>query len=537
MQQETVARSDGPTIESLDQLIWVGDIPSIGAAQCPDRAAIIFADRGRQISYADLDRQSGAYAASLTKNGLVAGDRVAYLGRNNDAYMPVLFGSIRAQSVLVPLNWRLTAQELGFQISDSQAKFVFCDPDFIDTARQAVATLPHPPRLVPTEAVVGDGESLRDWLHVAPNQKKLKRTGDEVVLQLYTSGTTGRPKGVLVSHRALTLSRHGELSSPDFDHLGRGIVSLSAMPNFHIGGMSWMLMSLIRLGTVVLTADPSPANMLKLLREYQAEYSFIVPTVIRSIVDSLRAGGEPAPTMKGIFYGAMPMSESLLRESMELFGHCAFLQFFGMTEIAGSATYLAPRYHDPSQPTLLKSVGKPYPGMSLEIRGPDRQPLRHGEHGEVWIRSPTLMSGYWNLPEKTAEAVVDSWYASGDGGYLDENGFLYLTDRIKDMIVSGGENIYPIEVEEALRQHPAVLDAAVVGVPDAHWGERVAAVIELRPQNEVAEDELRGFVKQRLAGYKCPKTYRFVAALPRTSSGKVKRVDLRNELASNAVVG
>eukprot|EP00456_Euglypha_rotunda_P020294 TRINITY_DN17774_c2_g1_i2.p1 TRINITY_DN17774_c2_g1~~TRINITY_DN17774_c2_g1_i2.p1 ORF type:complete len:415 (-),score=69.89 TRINITY_DN17774_c2_g1_i2:19-1263(-) len=394
MQQEPAARTariDGPTLGQLDRLTWIGDIPAIGAAQCPRREAIIFADLGRRLNYFELDRQSGAYVASLEQRGIGAGDRVAYLGRNSDAYMPVFFGSIRAQVVLVPLNWRLTAQELAFQLSDSQAKLVFCDADFVDTVRQAIKSIATPPRIVPVEAAA-DSESLHEWLRISPSPSQLERTGDEIALQLYTSGTTGRPKGVLVSHRALSLSRHGELISSDFDHLGQGIISLSAMPNFHIGGMSWMLMSLIRLGTVVLTADPSPANMLKLLREHKAEYSFIVPTVIRSIVDSLHASGERAPPMKGIFYGAMPMSESLLRESMSLFGDCAFLQFFGMTEIAGSATYLSPIHHDPSRPKLLKSVGKPYPGMSLEIRGPDRKALRPGEHGEIWVRSPTLMS-------------------------------------------------------------------------------------------------------------------------------------------------
>ena len=233
-----------------------------------------------------------------------------------------------------------------------------------------------------------------------------------------------------------------------------------------------------------------------------------------------------------MFYGAMTIGAGLLRETMELLG-CSFGQFFGMTEITGAATFLPPRDHDPARPHLLASVGKAYPGMSIEIRAPDRRVCNAGEHGEIWIRSPTCMLGYWRLPEATQQAVVDGWYATGDGGYLDAEGYLYLTDRIKDMIVSGGENVYPAEVEEMLRTHPAVLEAACVGAPHPVWGESVTAIVELRPGRSATETELRDFSRAHIAGFKCPKQFLFLPTLPRTASGKVKRAELRRSLQQN----
>ncbi|MEC9359713.1 MAG: AMP-binding protein [Pseudomonadota bacterium] len=528
----TSSHIDGQQLDRLDDLIWIGDIPSIGVQRCPERDAVVFPDMGMRCTYSQLESSCNAFVAAMSELGLREGDRVAYLGRNSDLYLPVLFGAIRAGLTLVPLNWRLTVPELSYQLMDSNTRLLVSDRDFASAALEACRDINPAPTILWTESGE-DGTGLRERLSQIPASSfPLRRNPHQTILQLYTSGTTGRPKGVLISHRALSLSRHAERINPDFDHLGTGVVTLSAMPNFHIGGMSWVLMGLVRFGTVVLTADPGPANMLRLIREYRTEHSFIVPTVIRGIVNALIESGEPPPPIKGIFYGAMPMSESLLRESMNLFRDCAFVQFFGMTEIAGSATYLPPQGHDLARPELLKSVGKPYSGMSLEIRGPDRTSvLRPGEHGEIWIKSPTLMQGYWNQDEKTRQVIDGDWYASGDGGRINEDGYLFLTDRIKDMIVSGGENVYPAEVEEALRQHPSVLDVAVVAMPDPRWGEAVAAVVELRPGAELSEEDLRTFVRGRIAGYKCPKAIHFTEALPRTSSGKLKRAELRSQFS------
>ncbi len=528
MLQNDLAHVEGAPLSRTQELIWIADIPRIGSVRCPERTAILFAERAERVSYQALDQRSDAFGQMLIKMGIKAGQRIAYLGRNSDLFFPVLFGAIRAGVVLVPINWRLTAPEVAYQIRDSQSKLLICDPDLRPTAAQSIAGMQDPPVILSTESEEGSA-SLRETLAESASALSVPKDEAQVVLQLYTSGTTGNPKGVMISHYALSIARHCELSLAEFDFLAEGSVSLSAMPNFHVGGMSWVLMGLVRFGTVVLTADPSPANMLKLIREHRVESSFIVPTVIRAMVDELRTSGAPPPQMKGMLYGAMPMSESLLRDAMQMMG-CSFLQFFGMTENTGSATYLAPADHDLERPGLLKSVGKPYPGMALEIRNPVGEVVKRGQHGEIWIHSPTRLLGYWNLPEKTREVLVDGWYASGDGGYIDAGGFLFLTDRIKDVIISGGENVYPAEVEEAVRQHPAVLDVACVGTPDERWGEAVVAFVECRPGKTVTVEELRAFVRERLAAYKCPKTMQFIESLPRTASGKVKRAELRQKL-------
>jgi acyl-CoA synthetase (AMP-forming)/AMP-acid ligase II len=472
------------------------------------------------MTYAQLDRACDAFVAMLRELGVKDGDRIAYLGRNSELFLPVLFGAIRARVVVVPLNWRLTAGELAYQLADSRSRLLIHDSDLADVAAKAASECGGSMAMLPTDSDAA--RCLRAMLQRTASAVPAPHDRGQVLLQLYTSGTTGRPKGVLVSHHALSISRHAELISRDLDHLRAGSVILSAMPNSHIGGMSWVLMGLVRFGTVILTADPSSANLIRLLREHDADQTFIVPTVIRAVVDELHRRGEAAPALSGIYYGAMAMSESLLQEALSLF-NCAFVQFFGMTEMSGSVTFLSPADHDPARPHLLRTVGKPYPGAALEIRGPDRRVLKRNEPGEIWIKSPTMMLGYHGLPDKTAEAVVDGWYASGDGGFIDDEGYLHLTDRIKDMIVSGGENVYPAEVEEALRLHAAVLDAAVVAVPDERWGEMVAAAVELRPEASVSAAELQLFARERIAAFKCPKTIRIIERLPRTARVCVQR--------------
>ena len=533
--KQPLAHVDGPPLHNTDSMLWIADIPALGAARNPERPAIIFPDRGETLSYAELNRRSDALAAMLTNCGLRRGDRFAYLGRNSDLFLPVLFGAIRAGMTLLAINWRLAAPEIAYQLQDSDSQLLFADPDFMTTAAAAIKGLPTV-QLVPTEAHAGE-KTLRGWLKGSPASDTATnsnsggatlRDANQIVLLLYTSGTTGRPKGVQITHGALSLARHAELLAGDLSHLEPSCTILSAMPSFHIGGLSWVLMGLVRMGTVVLTADPSAGNFLQLCRTYTVGHSFIVPSVIRMIVDELRTRGESAPKLKGIYYGAMAMDQQLLQEVINRFS-CPCVQFFGMTENTGAATILSPQDHDLARPNLLRSVGKPYPGASFEIRAPDRRVLNCGEPGEIWIRSPTLMAGYANLPDKTNEVLVDGWYATGDGGYLDADGYLYLTDRIKDMIVSGGENVYPAEVEEVLRQHSAVADVAVIALADERWGERVAAAIELRPGKQVTGEELLTFARQSLAGFKCPKELQFVAALPRTASGKVQRALVRQQ--------
>ncbi len=336
----------------------------------------------------------------------------------------------------------------------------------------------------------------------------------------------------MLSHRAISVARWVELDAPDWRDWTDDDVILSAMPNFHSGGLAWMLIGLMRMLTCILTADPSPANVLALSRRHAVTRTFIVPSVVRIILDAVEASGEPAPPLKTIFYGAAPMDVALIKRCMKVFGACGFGQFYGMTEAAGSVTFLAPREHSVERPDLLRSVGRALPGYELEVRDAQGVPLLPGQHGELWVKSPTVMQGYWKLPAATEDAIVDGWYRTGDGGYLNTEGFVYLTDRIRDMIISGGENVYPVEVEQVLRLHPAVQDVVVIGVPDQKWGETVCAVVEWREGESATLEALRDFARTHIAAYKLPTLLRTALTLPRTATGKLQRGEVRKRIAS-----
>lgn len=507
-------------------MLWMADYPSRGAMRFPDRPAIV-ADEGT-LTYAELDRASDRFGVYLQERGITTGARVAYLGKNSELFFPVFFACLRTGVTLVPINWRCAPGEIAFILDDSQSQLLIHDEDFRGTIDAALAQLAKPPALLPTRS--GGANSLQAVLLATTPVKEAARDGtpDACAMLMYTSGTTGRSKGVMLSHRALSLSRHVEVGLPHWTDWSDDDIILSPMPNFHVGGLSWMLIGLMRTLTCVLTADPSPANLLRLAHAHRVTRTFIVPTVVRMLLEQIGPDA-PAPRLKSVYYGASTMDAALLARCIETFG-CAFGQYFGMTENCGTVTFLPPCDHDVNQPQLLRSVGKPLPGMVVDIRDANGNSQPAGAPGEIWIQSPTLMSGYWNRPDATAEALVDGWYRTGDGGYFDAQGYLYLTDRIKDMIISGGENVYPAEVEQVLRQHPAVRDVAVVGAPDPTWGEAVVAVVEWHDGERATLAQLRAFAGQRIASYKLPKALDDMPALPRTATGKIQRVEVRKQV-------
>jgi acyl-CoA synthetase (AMP-forming)/AMP-acid ligase II len=520
---------EGQALTNLESVLRVGDYVRRGAQTCPDKLAIVVPELRVELSYLELDRRIGRAVALLGEWGMRDGDRIAYLGKNSDNFYVLFFAAIRAGFVIVPINWRSVAREIETFLSDSQSKLLFSDEEFVSAAREAMAQMPAPPRLILTESAA-DGGSLRQKLiEIGPTVTGYIASEDAPCLQLYTSGTTGQPKGALSTARALSLMRHSEAISTDFPQWP-GETIVSAMPSFHIAGITWMIMGLGHMGTCVLTPNATAPNLVKLIRQYGATRTFVVPTVIRSIVEEVKSSGASLPTLQMIFYGAAPIGKTLLSDAMNTLG-CGFLQFYGMTEVTGSATFLAPRYHDLNRPELMNSVGLPFAGVTVDIRDSDGRPLPAMSPGEIWIRTPTMMSGYANRAEANNEAIIDGWYRTGDGGYLDAQGFLYLTDRIKDMIVSGGENVYPIEVEEALRKFPGVLDLAVIGLPDERWGEAVVAVVERRAGETVDAKALIEFARRQLAAFKCPKRVVFIPALPRTASGKLQRSKVRAMLS------
>jgi long-chain acyl-CoA synthetase len=487
----------------------------------PEHVAVV--EGNRVLTYGGLDERSSRLAQALRAAGVGAGGRVAYLDRTAPEVLELLFAVSKLRAVIVPLNWRLAAPELAAVLSDSGARVLIAGVQFAEPAEALAAQAGA--RLV----VVGEnsGRGYGPWLAAhAPVDPGDRGDAGDVVIQMYTSGTTGVPKGVLTTHRNLAAAAE---TSPRWGFDGDS-VSLTPLPMFHIGGIGWAFVGLWNGATTILAREFDPPAVLDLLERARVTNAVFVPTMLRMLTSVPGADDRDYSSLRSIAYGASPITTPVLKAALRTF-HCSLFGIYGLTETTGAITQLEPGDHDPDGPRehLLRSAGRPYPWVEMRIADPETGAARpQREVGEVWLRAPNVTTGYFNRPEESARALTpDGWLRTGDGGYVDEEGYLFLTDRIKDMIVSGGENVYPVEVEDALSRHPAVGEVAVIGLPDERWGEVVTAVIVRRAQAEVTVEELVSFARGRLAGYKLPRRVEFVDELPRTASGKVLKRQLR----------
>ena len=463
----------------------------------------------------------------LADLGVAPGDRVAFLDRNGIGYFEVFFGCALLGAVSVAVNWRLAPAEMASIIEDSGAVICFFGPDYAGTVKE----------------IRSGAVSVREWLALDTLSQWRARSGedpddpgfvpgpDDVITQLYTSGTTGLPKGAMISGRNIS----SILTEADrVFHIGADTVSLVAMPLFHIGGTGWALCGMSRGGHSVVVRDLDPVTVLHLIEAHGITETFVVPAVLMFLLATPELTTTNLTSLRRVFYGASPITEDVLVRSMSAL-QCDFAQVYGLTETTGAITSLMPGDHDPDGPRapLLRSAGRPFDHVELRIVDTDSgTDLPPGAVGEVWTRSAQNMLGYWNKPEETAAVLTkDGWFHTGDAGWIDADGYLFLHDRIKDMIVSGGENVYPAEVENALLAHPAVADAAVIGVPDDRWGETVKAIVVRGPNATGVDDALAADIiaatRERLAHYKCPTSIDFIDALPRNPSGKVLKRELR----------
>jgi long-chain acyl-CoA synthetase len=499
--------------------VRVGDVIRRHAAQRPDVVALRHGER--ELRYGELDERSNRLAQALLERGVGAGTRVAYLDRSSPEVVELLFAASKIGAVLVPLNWRLAPPELAAVLADAQAPVLIAGPAFREVAGDVLERMSPAPRLV----VVG--EDYERWLAAhEPRDPGGRGDAGDVIVQMYTSGTTGVPKGVLTTHGNLAVTAQTSLRW-GFDQAS---VSLTPLPMFHIGGIGWAYCGLWHGATTVLVSDFAAEAVLDVVEHRRVTNAVLVPTMLQMLTAVPRAAERDYSALRAIAYGAAPITTTVLKASLRTFG-CALFGLYGLTESTGGVVALEPEDHDPGGPRehLLRSAGRPYPWVELRIADPaSARPLGPGEVGEVWLRGPNVTPGYFNRPIETAAALTpDGWLRTGDGGYVDEDGFLFLTDRIKDMIVSGGENVYPVEIEEALAQHADVADVAVIGVPHPHWGEAVKALVVPRAGARPAAADLIAFARGRLAGYKLPRSVDFVAELPRTPSGKVLKRELR----------
>jgi long-chain acyl-CoA synthetase len=492
----------------------LADQPAVPAER-RDRPA--FLRLGLAISFAELDERAGRVAAGFHAAGLRPGDRVLLLIPNALETFELLVGCARAGLVAVPVNWRLAPGELAVVAADAGARAVVVVPDLAHLLWAVVDSG------VPVLTLGGSYES---WLADAPPVRPaVAPRPDDVVLQVYTSGTSGRPKGVLLTNRNLATKVPGVTPRWGLDPDSR---SLLATPLFHVGALSWGLAGLHAGATTVLAGDASAATLLRHLGEDGITHTFLVPAMIARLCDEAPAGTR-FPALRTLLYGAAPISTDVQERALRLFGPVLH-QVYGLSETTGSITELATRPGLAADSPLYRSAGTPYPWIELEIRDPvtGRRLPPHAS-GEVWTRSAQNTPGYFGLAAETAELLTaDGWLRTGDGGHLDADGNLFLTDRVKDMVITGGENVYPAEVEAVLRRHPGVADVAVYGIPDSRWGEAVAAAVVPRDPALTA-DELVGFTEGLLAGYKRPRTVVLLDELPRNAAGKVLRRRLRDD--------
>ncbi len=481
---------------------------------------------GDSLSYAALNAEANRAARALLGAGVRAGDRVAYLGRTSLTYFTALLGAFKIGATFVPVNWRLSTAEARAVLDDCEPSLLLIESEFAAAGDPAAAGYRHPPMLVGRDAGPGG------WPAATRSASELgwadePARDDDVALQIYTSGTTGQAKGAMMTHRGL---RRYLATLADVVGVGPDSVTLSPLPLFHIGGTCWPLMGLYLGAHSVLTVRAEPVHLLTTAASLAVTEMLVVPTIIRSLLEAAGRDGTSVSSLKTLYYGAGPISEFELTAALAVF-KCGFVQGFGMTE-CGIISALSRADHLRGG-EYLRSCGRPV--ANTEIRIVDavtRRDVAPGEAGEIWVRSPIVMSGYWKQPLATAQALTpDGWLRTGDAARRDPAGYLFLADRIKDIIISGGENIYPAEVESALLAHPDVRDCTVIGVPSRKWTETVTAIVVTREGATVSPDDLIGFCRDRLARYKCPTTVTLTDSIPRNAAGKVLKFQLRAQYA------
>jgi acyl-CoA synthetase (AMP-forming)/AMP-acid ligase II len=484
-----------------------------------DKIALIEGDE--TCSYAGLEGRASRIAQGLLERGVRPGDRVAYLGKNTLAYIEYFLGAAKARAVTVPVNWRLATAEVGYILDNAHPKLLLVEQEFEQTAA-AVAS--HTPRLV----TGASGDTFKAWRERQSSARVTPRADwSEPLLQLYTSGTTGRPKGAVLTHRSLFSLRTHPEALPDWYQWSPDDVSMIAMPIAHISGTGWALWTLFHGATGVIMREFDPNVVFEKMLSKRVNKIMMVPTAMQIAARHPLAQRADFGFLKYIFYGGAPLPIELMRECSRVFG-CGFVQMYGMTETAGTVVALGPDDHDLAKGDRLSSVGRAVPGVELRIVDSNGRVLEPGVIGEIAVRSEANMAEYFEMPQATADTIdAEGFLRTGDAGYLDPQGYLYLKDRVKDMIISGGENIYPAEVENAIYGHPAVAEVAVVGVPDEKWGESVRAYIVPQAGASPTLQDIVEWAGKRIARYKLPKSIELVGALPRNHTGKVLRRELR----------
>ncbi len=492
----------------------------------PDRIATIFGSRRR--SWREVTDRIARLAAGLTSLGLGRGDRLAVVALNSDRYIELYFAVAWAGGVIVPGNTRLALPEHVYALQDSGAKLLVIDKTFVPLVAplNASCALTATVYMDDREAPVGTHGFEELIAKSTPTPDACGRD-DELAALFYTGGTTGRSKGVMLSHRNIVsnfLCASATLAPKT------NPIYLHSPPMFHLADASKVYGITLTGGTHVVVPFFSPEAVINAIEAERVTEAVLVPTMFGMLWQHVSKNKADLTSLNNITYGASPISETLLKQAMQLFPNAEFAQAYGQTELSPAATILLPEFHKSSASgkSYLRSAGRALVGVDVRIVDVTMTELARGDVGEIAVRGPGVMLGYWNQPELTAKTIVDGWLKTGDAGYMDEEGFVYLVDRVKDMIVSGGENVYSAEVENALAAFPNLLECAVIGVPDDKWGERVHAIVRLRGEAAVSPEELIAHCRSLIAAYKCPRSVEFrVEPLPLSAAGKILKAELR----------
>ena len=495
-----------------------------GVARASDNS-LIEGDRTR--TWGELYERSVRVANALQAAGVGVQDRVAFLDKNSIEHFEVFYGCALINAVSVDINWRLAPPEVEFIVNDAAAKVLVVHADFWPVIEAIRANLTTTQLIVVIGGTGGDID-YETWVNSgAATDPAVVSASEDVAFQLYSSGTTGRPKGVMLTNNNFFVMLPGART---FWKLSDDMINLVAMPLFHIGGGGWATAGQFVGSSSIIVREMDPNAVIQLIEKHKITHGFLVPAVLQFMLMMPSVKEADFSSLQLMVYGASPISLEVLTNSVETF-KCDFMQVYGLTETTGATTLLPSEDHDPKGPNAhrLRSCGVPAPGVEIRIiDNATGKELPAREVGEIWCKSPQVMKGYWNNPKATAESITpDGWFKTGDAGYRDEDGYIYIHDRVKDMIVSGGENVYPAEVESALMSHPAIADVAVIGVPHEKWGETVKAIVVKKADVAVTEAEIIEFSKGLLARFKCPTSVDWIDALPRNPSGKILKKDLR----------
>jgi len=509
---------------------------TIASAICPDKEAIVF--EGNRYTFGQLNERVNRLANALMGMGVEKGDRVALLAVNCNQCVEAYFAVARVGAIYVPLNFRAKANELTYMMNTAEASTLLVGERYLEVVNSIRKDLASVRNYISIDRPHDGYSHYEDILAAGSAEEVFTEIGDtDTTILMYTAGTTGFPKGVMLSHNSFTIYVLENVTPADPITEEKNILTV---PLYHVAGIQAMMAAVYGGRTLVMERQFEPEEWMGLVRDEKVSRAMMVPTMLKQLMDHPKFSDYDLSSLRVITYGAAPMPLPVIRKAMEVFPGVSFINAFGQTETASTITTLSPEDHiiegteEEKEKKLkrLSSIGRPMSDVEMKIVDEEGNQLAPGEVGEIVARGPRVMSGYWKEDEKTAKTIdADGWVHTGDMGYMDEDGYFYLAGRTTDMIIRGGENISPEEVESIIHEHPKVEECAVIGVPDEEWGEVPMCIVVLKPGQTATEDEITEYCRAQLASYKRPRKVAFARELPRNPMGKVLKRVLREEFA------